>query len=683
MAFFKRKKPSVSEEASSSSHPSTDQKDERNKQSEENSPSPGTRRKNTNQRRSYSRRPSAKPVVEHKDDRKDERSETASSTGTRRKNSQRRSSSRRPPAKPVEEHKEERKDERSETASSSGTRRKSSQRRSYSRRPPAKPVEEHKDEHKDERSQTASSTGTRRKSSQRRSSSRRPSNKPVGEPIDERKNERSETASSTGTRRKSSNQRRSPSQRPSTEPGNERKEERKDTQGDSSKHKIIPSDKRDYASDDFSEEISLSSKAKATRRMIFANEAGYSVAVIADDHQITDFWIEEERTYDKGTSGNIYRGVISRVLPALNAAFVNIGLEKDGFLSLADLSPEQRSQKRPSSSRNRFESALKTGDTVLVQMAKEAIADKGPSLTGKISLPGRFVVYMPDADAIRMSRMLSDKDKTRFRELIKKEFTLKGGLILRTASKGKSISDIQNDLDYLTRTWKRIRQEYEDGDSPKRIHQEIELFERVLRDQFDNDISEIIIDHPRLKHRISSFMKIIAPRSRADDRIKFHTDQDRTVWSKYNLTRDIDQLFTNRVRLNCGGFIIIEEMETLTAIDVNTGKNVTGKTQELTIVETNIEAALEISRQLRLRQIGGIIVVDFIDMRYKKNRDRVYNTFVRELEKDRTPSDIQEFTDLGLIQITRQRSGESLTKRLTYTCPHCHGSGRRPSILLS
>lgn len=432
------------------------------------------------------------------------------------------------------------------------------------------------------------------------------------------------------------------------------------------------------------ESLPASRTGKSAQRIIFANEAGYSIAVIVEDQHLTDFWIEEEQTYDRGITGNIYRGSVTRVVPALNAAFVDIGLEKDGFLSFSDLGPDFRKQAKTERHHpHRSDPPLKVGDMVLVQMAKEMIADKGPSLTGKISLPGRFVVYMPQADAIRMSRMLGDGEKKRFRELVNKEFTLKGGLIFRTASKGKTKAEIQYDLDYLNRAWKRIQKDFDDGETPRRIHQELNLFERVLRDQFSGEIAEIVVDHPRLKHRIASCLKVMAPRCNPDDLIAYHTDTQRSVWSKYNLVKDIDQLFTNRIRLNCGGFIIIEEMETLTAIDVNSGKNVGGKTQEQTILETNLEAAIEISRQLRLRQIGGIIIIDFIDMRLKRNQERVFKTLEIELERDRTPSDIQQFTDLGLIQLTRQRSGESLTKRLTYTCPHCNGSGRRPSLLLS
>ncbi len=428
-----------------------------------------------------------------------------------------------------------------------------------------------------------------------------------------------------------------------------------------------------------------SKKRHSKHRMIFANEAGYSLAVIAEKNRLTDFWIQEDRMFDQGTSGNIYRGIVSKVIPALNAAFVDIGLDKDGFLSFADLGPDilkTTKQGRRKSPKGKSASPLKEGETILVQVAKERMRDKGPSLTAKVSLPGRFVVFMPYSDAIRMSRMLTDKEKKRFRELVDKEFDLDGGLIFRTAAKGRDLKEIQLDLKYLTQTWKGIVKDFQSGSVPKRIHQELELFERILRDNFSADIDEIIIDHPRLKKRIVQFLKVVAPGGQFDRLIKFHTDKNSTVWSAYKLEKDIEQLFSHHVSLDCGGYIIIEEMETLVAIDVNTGKNIAGTSQEETIAKTNQEAAVEIARQLRLRQLGGIIVIDFIDMRLKRNRDRVFKVLEKELSTDRTPSDIQDFTDLGLIQVTRQRSGKSLTRRLTYTCPHCNGSGRRPSISL-
>lgn len=433
-------------------------------------------------------------------------------------------------------------------------------------------------------------------------------------------------------------------------------------------------------------EADSSKKNQSNLKMFFANEAGYSLAVIAEKTRLTDFWIQEDRMFDQGTSGNIYRGVVSKVIPALNAAFVNIGLDKDGFLSFDDLGPDlyrkfdHHHGKTPKDKSGT--PPLKEGDKILVQVAKERISDKGPSLTSKVSLPGRFVVFMPYTDAIRMSRMLTDNEKKGFRELVDKQFDLKGGLIFRTASKGKNLKEIQLDLEYLTQTWKGIVKDFESGSGPKRIHQELDLFERVLRDNFSTDIEEIVIDHPRLKHRILQFLKIIAPGKSYDKTIKFHTDKNTTIWSAYHLEKDIEQLFSHYIKLDCGGYIIIEEMETLVAIDVNTGRNIAGKSQEETIANTNQEAAIEIARQLRLRQLGGIIIIDFIDMQLKRNRERIFKVLEKELARDRTPSDIQHFTDLGLIQVTRQRSGKSLTRRLTYTCPHCNGSGRRPSISL-
>ena len=418
--------------------------------------------------------------------------------------------------------------------------------------------------------------------------------------------------------------------------------------------------------------------------MIFANEAGYYLAAIAENNQLTDFWIQQERRIDRGAAGNIYRGEVAKVIPALSAAFVDIGLEKHGFLSFSDLGASNRTQLRKKGRKgsDRIEDLLRVGDRLLVQIGKEAIADKGPSLTGKISMPGRCLIYMPYSKAIRMSRMLDESEKKRFRALVEQEMEFKGGLIFRTASKGLSGDQILNDLRYILETWRNILDEFESGYMPKLIHQEIELFERVMRDNFSDHFFEILIDHPRLKHRIVQFLKIIAPDHDYDQLIRFHTDKTHSVWSATDLVRDIDRLFSKNVALDCGGRIIIEEMETLTAIDVNSGKNIKGKTQEETILETNLEAAVEIPRQLRLRQIGGIIIIDFIDMRLKRDRDKVFKLLEEEFAKDRTPSDIQEFTNLELVQVTRQRMGESLAKRLTYTCPRCSGSGRLPSISL-
>ena len=421
---------------------------------------------------------------------------------------------------------------------------------------------------------------------------------------------------------------------------------------------------------------------KPSTRMIFAHEAGYNIAAVVEEKRFTDFWIQEEKALDTGKTGNIYRGVVSNVLPSLNAAFVNIGLEKDGFLGFDDLAPDFQllTGSKKKQKVNSIEDVLREGDSILVQIAKEPIADKGPSLTRKISIPGRFLVYMPGADAVRMSRMLSDADKERFHEVVKNEFDFEGGLIFRTASQGKNAVEIQQDLRYLTKIWNRVLSEFEAGDESKLIHKELDLFERVLRDNFSLDTCEIMLDHPRLKYRIAQFLKVIAPDNDPDSLIQYHTDKTCSVWKAQNLSKDLDRLFSKRIHLDCGGYIIIEEMETLTAIDVNTGKNITGKSMEETIFETNLEAAKEIPRQLRLRQIGGIIIIDFIDMRLKRHKDKVFQVLQSELEKDRTASDIQEFSEFGLVQITRQRSGKSLTSQLTYSCPHCDGRGRRPTF---
>ncbi|MBZ0258710.1 Rne/Rng family ribonuclease, partial [bacterium] len=395
---------------------------------------------------------------------------------------------------------------------------------------------------------------------------------------------------------------------------------------------------------------SASSK-KPLCRMIFAEESSYSIAVITEDGQLTDFWVEEEHIVDRGAAGNIYRGVVSKVIPALQAAFVDIGLDKDGFLSFQEMGPEVYKQRKASGNKRieKIEDALRPGDKVLVQMAKEAIGDKGPALTSKVSMPGRFLIYMPYAQVVRMSRMLSDKERKALYELAEQEIGTDGGLIFRTAAADRNADEIRQDLQSLTGKWKEIQREFEAGSNPKCLHREPKLFERVLRDHFSSSVDEVVLYHPRLKFRIADAMKKASAQRDPNDCIRFYEKTDQSIWKAYNLTKDIDHLFSKIVRLDCGGYIIIEEMETLTAIDVNSGKNISGKDFETMISETNQQAAVEVARQMRLRQLGGIIIVDFIDMQQKRNQDRVFKIIERELAKDRTPTDLQEFTNLGLV----------------------------------
>ena len=424
---------------------------------------------------------------------------------------------------------------------------------------------------------------------------------------------------------------------------------------------------------------------KAPLRMIFSEEAGYEVAAVAEGNRLLDFLLQEEEKVDTGKSGNIYRGVVSRVVPALNAAFVDIGIGKEGFLPFSDLGPEIYRQ-RQSGKKSKFETisdVLSQGDTVMVQLAKESIGDKGAALTTKISFPGRFVVFMPFVKVVRMSRQLDDGEKKKLSSIFEKQKDLEGGVIFRTAAKGQSEKDIQNDFNYLKKIWRKVQKDFKSGKTPTRLHKELDLFERMLRDHFHPDMSEIVVYHARLTKRINRFLNTIAPHRSNQEMVVVNPNPLQPVWKTYDLERDIDQIFSNIVKLDCGGYLIIEEMETLTAIDINSGGNIIKKNLDDTIYQTNLEAAQEVTRQLRLRQLGGIIIVDFIDMAHKRHQEQVFRTLERELEQDRTPSDIQQFTELGLIQITRQRTGQSLTKRLTFPCPHCQGSGRLPSLGLT
>lgn len=409
------------------------------------------------------------------------------------------------------------------------------------------------------------------------------------------------------------------------------------------------------------------------------------MAAIREGKRLIHFWVQEERRVDTGQAGNVYRGIVGKVLPALNAAFVDIGVGKDGFLSFDELGPEIYRQ-RKSGKKSRFERidhVLREGDAVMVQVAKEAIGDKGASLTTKMSFPGRFVVYMPFNNVVRMSRQLSAGEKKNLSKMMERQTWLDGGVIVRTAAHQRTEDEIEHDFQYLKSIWQHAQEEFGKANTPRRLHQELNLFERVIRDHLQDEVNEVVLYHPRLKYRIKQFLREVAPGRNSEELLIMHSDSLRSIWSTYNLEREIDQLFGNIVSLDCGGYLIIEELETLTAIDINSGSNIDRNNLEATIRETNVEAAVEVARQLRLRQIGGIIIVDFIDMTNTKHQEEVFKTLEAELEKDRVPSNIQQFTELGLIQITRQRTGKSLTKRLTFECPHCSGSGRLPSIALT
>jgi len=416
------------------------------------------------------------------------------------------------------------------------------------------------------------------------------------------------------------------------------------------------------------------------RQRIGVNRVGeYEIVAVTEGKHLTDLFVDPIHPTGGGVAGNIYKGVVSAVVPHLQAAFIDIGVLKQGFLSIDDLIYRSLEHEARKGDKRNIQTWLRQGDQLIVQVEKEALGDKGPALTTKISLPGRYVVFMPYGHKINISRQIgSEKERKRLHGIAQEILSRDGGWIIRTAASSRTKSDLKTDSEYVRRLWHRVERESERTEGIRLLHRELGVVERALRDHFQREIETIIVGSEEYRNRVKQFLRIIAPRTKADKLLRVVDPGN--VWQELGVVDRLNEIFSNRVRLESGGSLIIEEMETLTAVDVNTGKFSGGKDLEEAIYRTNLEAAEEIPRQLRLRQIGGIIVVDFIDMRLKRHRDQVFRTLEREMGRDRTPSDTLQFTEIGLVQMTRQRTGRSLRQRLSRPCSECNGSGIMPVL---
>ena len=398
-----------------------------------------------------------------------------------------------------------------------------------------------------------------------------------------------------------------------------------------------------------------------------------------------------ERKEEMGIAGNIYKGKVARVLPGMQAAFVEIGMDKAGFLHASDfsafddvhlLSPsgddvefEEAPAPKPSPSRHLpLEKQLSRGEEVLVQVAKDPLGTKGARVTSHISLPGRYMVFMPGNKHIGISRRIeSDEERKRLKEIAQSLGTEEGGFILRTACEGLSKREIQHDLGFLQKLWKSIQKKAESAPSPSLIHQDLDLIARAIRDFFTADTEQVLIDSPKDHRRIVDFVRHFMPRLKS--KINLYTDKE-PLFEQLGIEEKITKALDPRAWLRSGGYIIIERTEALTAVDVNTGRFVGKRSQEETILKTNLEAVQEVVRQLRLRNAGGLIIIDFIDMEREANRKKVYESLREALKKDKARTNILKISELGLVEMTRQRTRESLENQLLRSCPHCDGRGR-------
>jgi ribonuclease E len=414
------------------------------------------------------------------------------------------------------------------------------------------------------------------------------------------------------------------------------------------------------------EQLPLAPRIANKIMLITENEERDQIAVIQDrllvEHYIT-------RSGAMSMVGNIYMARVQNVLPGMEAAFVDIGRGRNAVLYAGEVAfDEDEDGPRP-----RIEKVLKSGQTIMVQVTKDPIGGKGARVTQEISLPGRYVVFVPKSDVFGISRRLPDPERQRLKRILKEVKPEDDGLIVRTAAEGASEEDLRADLQRLTEEWAQIQKSSKKGKAPKAIYEEPELTVRVVRDLYNEaEFTEMLIESPGLYERVTSYLKGVAPELLPH--VKQHTGK-LSLFESHHVIEQIHKALDRKVWLPSGGYLVIDKTEAMTVVDVNTGKHVGKANLEETVTKTNVEAADEVARQLRLRDIGGIIIIDFIDMLLEKNRTLVRDTLAGALAKDKTKSQVFDIGPLGLLEVTRKRVSSGLLEAFSHTCPTCEGRG--------
>ena len=409
---------------------------------------------------------------------------------------------------------------------------------------------------------------------------------------------------------------------------------------------------------------------KVKKELVVTCEKGKCRLALLEDDEVAEVYLEKPRR--KSIVGNIYVGRITTVLPGMSAAFVDVGVGKNALLYLQDLVlMEDGSHVRP----RRIGKALNQNDTIVVQVTKDPMSGKGARLTTYISLPGRMMVYMPQSKRSGVSRRLPERERERLRKLQREIKPAEGSTITRTAAQKARKKDLQRDLDNLLRQWDETKKKIAEAKPPALVYAEQDLAVRVVRDTLSRDFKSVFVDSKTEYGRIKDYLNRSAPDLM--DRVQLYKEKEEKerLFARYKVDKAIEAALRRKVGLPSGGHIVIDEAEALTAIDVNTGSYTGKKSLEDTVVKTNLEAAVEVVRQLRLRDIGGIIVIDFIDMENPENRAKVLETLETELDRDRTKSQIVTLSRLGLVEMTRKNVTEGLADIMGRTCPRCEGRG--------
>jgi ribonuclease G len=429
-------------------------------------------------------------------------------------------------------------------------------------------------------------------------------------------------------------------------------------------------------------------------KKILINEEAWQtrIAIIDKDGlQNIYFWSHTDNNIERC----FYKGLVSKVLPGIQTAFVEIGQEKAGFLHISEIDRELAGHKmhddddfeatEKETTRKKHHQPMdiskifKENESILVQVSKEPINEKGAKLTTCFALPGRFIVLMPSIARIAISKKIeSREERARLRELVSSQLPEGMGAIIRTSTEGCDERHMRQDIAFLIETWNSIQKAFVTAEVGQKIYEDLALPFQVVRDHLDDDISEVIIDSEETQRKISRFVRHIAPEHSA--KVKLYTGKT-PLFEKYDLEKEIKNSLRSKAHLKSGGSIVIEATEAMTVVDVNTGRFIGKTNMEETIFKTNMEAAVEVTRQLKVRNIGGLIVIDFIDMANSSNRQKLFKFFEKTLkEQDKFQSVLLKISEFGLVQMTRKRSGITLAKQLTDTCVSCCGTGATPSV---
>jgi len=419
--------------------------------------------------------------------------------------------------------------------------------------------------------------------------------------------------------------------------------------------------------------------------IINAGEEETRIAILEDD-KLVEMWYK--RPEEIKLAGNIYKGTITSVFPGMQAAFVEIGEARTAFLHVSDIGradededeseevedTESKGELIRKEYRENIQDVIKKDQVVLAQVIKEPLGTKGARLTTKVSIPGRLVVLVPDESRVRVSkRITSWPEKRRLREVLQPLLPEGCGLIARTEAEGCEASDFKNDIKDLVKKWKQIKKDADKKSAPYCLHRELDITGSMLRDIFTDEVVRLAVDDKTLYKEVVSFCKNVAPELK--DRVEYYKGEV-PIFDLFGIEAEIEKMLERKVWFKRGCFLVIDQTEAMVTIDVNTGRYVGKTSQEDTILRANLEAAQEVARQVRLRDIGGLIVIDFIDMMHHSNRRRVYEEFQMAFARDRAKNSIATISEFGLIEMTRQRIRPAILLKLSDPCPTCEGTGR-------